>query len=212
MQERGRDPASAHLASPHISSPLTSHFSPLNLPATPPLTSHLATHLYLISSVATLLTSKLKSPHPPHIACPVAIPPMLQGIMMLCFFERRDEDEDVPSSGAPSAKPDEKELRSWFEDADTDGTGRLTLTEFEALVKVEMNPKRRERVRQSRQQAVLASAPPAVPQPQPLPPLPQSIAASVAAAAGAEAAPPSTPALMAAQKAALGALPGAPPL
>ena len=62
-------------------------------------------------------------------------------------------------------------------------------------MKVEMKPKRRERMRQER--LALENAPPAVPQPPPLPPLDGAAAAAAAAAAGAlqgdAAALPATP-------------------
>jgi hypothetical protein len=101
------------------------------------------------------------------------------GIFLMGFLEKSDVDP-----------PDETEMQTWFEDADADESGRLDFPEFVALCKVEMKPKRRERKKAERALGgALGNAPPAVPQPQPLPPVGKE-----AAAAGA-AVPPTTAAL-----------------
>ena len=99
------------------------------------------------------------------------------GIFMMGFLDRSAEEGQVA--------PPEGEMRCWFDDADTDGSGEIDFAEFVALVKVEMNPKRRERRRQEAAGLIardgLGKAPPLVPpdgtilpalaQPPSLPPL-----------------------------------------
>ena len=87
------------------------------------------------------------------------------GIFLMGFLEKTDEqDQNAPT---------EEEMRQWFDDSDADASGGMDFEEFVSLMKVEMNPKRRARVAKERGSSAVDSAPPAVPQPQPLPPLAQ---------------------------------------
>ena len=58
---------------------------------------------------------------------------------------------------------EDDELKQWFEDADADGSGALELNEFAALVKVELAPKRRARIRAEKKRTAAASSGAATP-------------------------------------------------
>jgi len=101
------------------------------------------------------------------------------GIHLLGFLAHTTDSASEPVAS-------KEQMREWFDDADDDGSGLMELNEFITMMKVEMAPKRIERRRlqmrkqegmppQQKEEEVAASAaesaPPATPQPQPLPPL-----------------------------------------
>ena len=74
------------------------------------------------------------------------------GCFLMGFLENRaDEAED-------QEPPDDDEMRTWFDDADTDSSGRIEFGEFVALMKVEMKPKRRARRKEEKSAAIKAGA------------------------------------------------------
>ena len=74
------------------------------------------------------------------------------GCFLMGFLENRaDEAED-------QEPPDDDEMRTWFEDADADSSGRIEFGEFVALMKVEMKPKRRARRKEEKSAAIKAGA------------------------------------------------------